>query len=279
MIRILVDTASDYAAEEIRQKGMELVPIHITFNGKDYRDAIDLSKAQFYEMLQGSGEFPKTSQPTPHDFVKIFEDVREKGDELICVLLSSALSGTYQSAMLAKSIVDYDKIYLVDSMTATHMIRILADHAKKMAEEGADAPKIVEELERLKSRVKVLAVVDTLEYLYKGGRLSKASAMIGEVARIKPLITVSEEGNVAVAAKCLGKNKAITTLLKTLGEKELDKAFPLYSVYSWGEGNVEILEERMRSEGYEVAERQQIGATIGTHVGPGAFGVIFVERV
>lgn len=279
MIRVLVDTAADYTVEEVQQKGLELVPIHITMGGNDYRDAIDLSKSQFYELLQANEEFPKTSQPTPQDFVEVFEDVKEKGDELVCILLSSALSGTCQSAMLAKTIVGYEGIYIVDSLTATHMIRVLADHGKKLAEEGLGGEKIAEELNLLKSRVKVLAAVDTLEYLYKGGRLSKTSAMIGEMARIKPLVTVAEEGKVVVAAKCLGKNKAVSTLLKTLGEKKMDPAFPIYSVYTCGEENVEVLEERMKAEGYEIAARQQIGASIGAHVGPGVFGAVYVEAL
>lgn len=279
MIRVLVDTAADYTVEEIRQKGMELVPIHITIGGTDYRDAMDLSKTQFYELLQANEEFPKTSQPTPQDFLEIFEDVKEKGDELVCILLSSSLSGTCQSAMLAKNMVEYENIYIVDSLTATHMIRVLADYGKKLADEGLNGRKIAEELDRLKSRVKVLAAVDTLEYLYKGGRLSKTSAMIGEMARIKPLITVSEEGKVVVAGKCLGKNKAVSALLKTLGEKKMDPAFPIYSVYTCGEENVEVLEERMKAEGYEIAARQQIGASIGAHVGPGVFGAVYVESL
>ena len=127
MIRILVDTSSDYTVEEIKAKGLELVPMHITFGEEDYRDVYDLTKDAFYELLTSNEEFPKTSQPTPQDFVDIFEEVEEKGDELICILLSSKLSGTFQSATLAKNIVDYDNIHLVDSLGATHMIRIMAE--------------------------------------------------------------------------------------------------------------------------------------------------------
>ena len=178
MIRILVDTSSDYTVEEIKANGMELAPLHITIGEKDYRDGYDLSKDRFYELLTSSEEFPKTSQPTPQDFVDVFEDVQEKGDELICILLSSKLSGTFQSATLAKSIVDYDNIHLVDSLGATHMIRIMADYALDLVKEGKSAIEIVAALEEMKSKIKVLAVVDTLEYLCKGGRVSKTAAGI-----------------------------------------------------------------------------------------------------
>lgn len=278
MIKIMVDTSADYTVEETKEKGIDLLPIHITMGDKDYRDAYDLTKEQFYELLTESDEFPKTSQPSLQDLLDAFEAAKEIGDELIYITLSSALSGTYQSAVLAKNMTEYDKIYLVDSLTATHLVRVLADHAKKMADEGATAEQIVEELESLKGRVKVFAALDTLEYLYKGGRLSKTSAVLGEMARIKPLITVNEKGEVAVVGKCMGKNKAITTLLKMIGERQIDTSFPCYSVYTKGLENSEVFEKRVEESGIEITERYQIGATIGAHIGPGVFGLIFVEK-
>lgn len=278
MIKIMVDTSADYTVEETKEKGIDLLPIHITMGDKDYRDAYDLTKEEFYELLTGSDEFPKTSQPSLQDLLDAFEAAKENGDELIYITLSSALSGTYQSAVLAKNMTEYDKIYLVDSLTATHLVRVIADHAKKMADEGATAEQIVEELESLKGRVKVFAALDTLEYLYKGGRLSKTSAVLGEMAKIKPLITVNEKGEVAVVGKCMGKNKAITTLLKMIGERQIDTSFPRYSVYTKGLENSEVFEKRVEESGIEITERYQIGATIGAHIGPGVFGLIFVEK-
>ena len=277
MIRFLVDTSSDYTVEEIKAKGMELVPLHITLGEADYRDAYDLSKDRFYELLTSNEEFPKTSQPTPQDFVDVFEKAEKNNDELICILLSSRISGTFQSATLAKSIVDYDKIHLIDSLSATHGIRLLAEHAQNLVNEGKTAEEIVAELEVLKTKIKILAVVDTLEYLCKGGRVSRTTAAIGEMAKVKPMITVNE-GEVAVIGKSLGKNKAIGSLLKALGECEVDHRFPMYSVSTLGTENCEVLENRLAAEGYETKERLQIGATIGTHVGPGVFGIIFIQK-
>lgn len=278
MIRIMVDTSADYTVEETKEKGIGLLPIHISMGDKDYRDAYDLTKEEFYELLTAGGEFPKTSQPSLQDLLDAFEEAKENGDELIYLTLSSSLSGTYQSAVLAKNMAEYDKIYLVDSLTATHMVRVLADHAKKLADEGASAEKIVEELENLKKRVKVYAALDTLEYLYKGGRLSKTSAVLGEMARIKPLITVNANGEVAVVGKCMGKNKAITTLMKMIGDSNIDPDFPRYSVYTQGLENSELFEKRVTDAGIEITERYQIGATIGAHIGPGVFGLVFVEK-
>ena len=277
MIRILLDTSSDYTVEEVQAKGMALVPLHITLGEADYRDAYDLSKDKFYELLTSNEEFPKTSQPTPQDFVDVFEEAEKNNDELICILLSSKISGTFQSATLAKSIVDYDKIHLIDSLCATHGIRILAEHAQNLVKEGKTAEEIVAELEVLKTKIKILAVVDTLEYLCKGGRVSRTTAAIGEMAKVKPMITINE-GEVAVIGKSLGKNKAIGSLIKALGECEVDTRFPMYSVSTLGTDNCEVLENRLLAEGYETKERLQIGATIGTHVGPGVFGIIFIQK-
>ncbi|MBR4138721.1 MAG: DegV family protein [Lachnospiraceae bacterium] len=277
MIKFLLDTSSDFTVEEVKAKGMDLVPLHITLGEADYKDAYDLTKDAFYELLTTNEEFPKTSQPTPQDFVDAFEDAKEKGDELICILLSSRLSGTFQSATLAKSIVEYDNIHLVDSLGATHMIRIMVEYAQNLAAEGKGAKEIVEALEEMKSKIKVLAVVDTLEYLCKGGRVSKTTAAIGEAAKVKPMITVAN-GEVAVIGKSLGKNKAIGNLLKALGECEVDERFPIYSVSTLGTENCEVFEKRLTDAGYSFRERLQIGATIGTHVGPGVFGMIFVTK-
>lgn len=278
MIRILVDTSADYMREDAKKRNIDIIPIKINIGGNEYAEGINLERDEFYEMLTESGEFPKTSQPSPQDFVDIFNDVKEKGDEMICILLSSALSGTYQSATLAKSIVDYDKIYIIDSLTATMCIKMMADYARKLADENKSAKEIVDEIEKFKSRVKCIATIDTLEYLYKGGRLSKTAATVGEAVNIKPIITLTEEGEVGILKKCIGKKQAVVQMKKMLAEYSFDKQFPVYSIYTYGTENCEKLEERLKKEGYEFNERFQIGATIGTHVGPEAFGVIFVAE-
>lgn len=278
MIRILIDSSADYTAEEAKQHNLELVSINITMNGKNYLDGVDLTRDEFYDLLVSSEEFPMTAQPSPQDFLDVFEDVKEKGDQLIYLSLSSGLSGTFQSATLAKSMVEYDDIYLVDTLSATRAIRLMAEYACKLRDEGKDAAIIAEELENFKSRVVIYAAVDTLEYLSKGGRLSKAAAAVGELANLKPIITVTEEGKIGVPAKALGRNKALSTLVKLVTEKEIDTTFPIYSLYAVGEENTEKLEQKLGKEGVRVTKRLQVGSTIGCHIGPGAYGVIFVTK-
>ena len=278
MVKILVDSSSDYEPEEIKEKGFEFVPISITIGDTDYIDGVSLEKDEFYEILKGTEDFPKTSQPSPQAFLDIFKDAKEKQDTIFCILLSSELSGTCQSAQLAKNMVDYESIYIIDSLSATYMIKILADYTYELVQKNTPAEEILQKIEALKPRVTLFAGLDTLEYLCKGGRLSKSAAAIGELANIKPVITVTEEGAVGVLGKCLGKNKAIAQVFKHLQESGLDDSFPLYTIYTYGTDNCQRLEDKLEENGYSTSKRLQVGATIGSHIGPEAFGVVFVKQ-
>jgi len=278
MIRILVDSSSDYTLKEMEEKNMELLPIRIAIGEKTYTDGIDMGRDEFYEILAKSGEFPKTSQPSPQEFLDVFQDAKEKGDELICILLSSGLSGTCQTATLAKNMADYEGIYIIDSFSATYTIKEMADYACTLRATGKTAGEIVSAVEQMKSRAKVVAALDTLEYLGRGGRINKAAATIGDMANIKPIITLTEEGGIGILGKCIGKNKAISYIIKHLHEIEIDTDFPIYAIYSHGTDNCQRFEAKLEKEGYQIADRLQIGSTIGSHIGPEAFGIVFVEK-
>lgn len=278
MIKILVDSSSELTKKEAEEKGYLFVPIGVSLGGKEYADGVDLTKDKFYELLTGSGEFPQTSQPSPQAFLELFEQAKRDGDEIVAILLSSALSGTYQSAVLAKQMVDYEGIYLVDSLTATGVIQILADYAKGLSEEGKGAAEVAERTDAFKARVHAIAMVDTLEFLQKGGRIGKTAAMIGELARLKPLITLTEDGRVGVIGKAIGKNKAMSFMMKWLEEHPVDEAFPSYSIFTSGTANCEQFEEKLEKHGIATAGRLQLGAAIGTHIGPNAFGIVYVGK-
>ena len=278
MIKILVDSSSELTKKEAEEKGYLFVPIGVSLGGKEYADGVDLTKDKFYELLTGSGEFPQTSQPSPQAFLELFEQAKRDGDEIVAILLSSALSGTYQSAVLAKQMVDYEGIYLIDSLTATGVIQILADYAKGLSEEGKGAAEVAERTDAFKARVHAIAMVDTLEFLQKGGRIGKTVAMIGELARLKPLITLTEDGKVGVIGKAIGKNKAMSFMMKWLEEHPVDEAFPSYSIFTSGTANCEQFEEKLEKHGIATAGRLQLGAAIGTHIGPNAFGIVYVGK-
>lgn len=277
MVKIMVDSASDMTKELCTEKGMEFIPIAVQLGEEEYLDGVNLNRDYFYEFLTKGEAFPQTSQPSPANFVDIFTACKERQEELIYLALSSSLSGTMQSAILAKNMVEYDGIYVVDSLTATFNIMVMADYAADLAKEGMSAKEIVEKIEELKSHVKVIAGLDTLEYLAKGGRLSKAAASIGEMVRIKPVIELTPEGEVGVVGKCIGKNKAMVAICKQLEGKKLKTGFPVYLIYSYGEENAASLESRLNNIGILITDTLQIGTAIGTHIGPNAFGLIYVE--
>lgn len=276
MIKLLVDSASDCRNGAYSYD--HYIPITLNLGGSEYQDGVNLDSDTFYQLLTQSDGFPSTSQPSPQAFLDVFEQVQADGDELICFCLSSALSGTYQSACMARSMTGYDGIHIIDTKAATHMIGILVEFAASRIAAGDSAEEIVRQCEALRSKVRVYAGLDTLEYLYRGGRLSRTSAAVGGLAGIKPVITVTEDGQVAAVGKCLGRNKAIQFLMDKLKASDLDERFPVCSLYSCGTENCQRLEERLAEAGSPAARRLQIGPTIGAHIGPGAFAVLFVEK-
>ncbi len=277
MIRILVDSSSDILANDYPEKVCSVIPLKVNFDGEEYFDGVNLDRNEFYEKLTGSQVFPKTSQPSPQAFLEMFEEAKEAGDEVIAVLLSSKISGTYQNALLAKSMADYEKIYVVDSLSASYGIQFLVNEAFKLIDEGMDAAQIVERIEELKKRIQIYISVETLEYLYRGGRLSKTSAAIGELAKVKPIITL-KEGEVKVIGKTLGKLKVMSMMAKMALQDGIDENYPMVMGYTSGMENCDKLAEKSLSLGIKEDKRIQIGPTIGSHVGPGTFGLIFIKQ-
>lgn len=278
MIRIMIDSGSEYLPKEAQAKDIEVLPIVTNVGGNDYRDGFDLGRDEFFELLEETGQFPTTSQIPPHVFAEKFKEALDAGDEVIAIILSSALSGTYQNACMAQAMVGNEGIYVIDSLTATYPISIMADYASKLRDEGMSAAQIVEAIEGLKGSAKVIAMVDTLEYLQRGGRIPKAAAKIGEAAKLKPVISVTEKGDLAMISACLGRKRAFDTIMKQLESIEIDDRFPVYAIYSYGIKNCERLEVRLQEAGISVTERCQIGYVIGSHIGPNACGVVYVEK-
>ncbi len=278
MLRILVDSSADLTLDELKEKNIELNPLNITIGETSYRDLIDISANELYELMLDGEEMPKTSQPSPQSYLDIFEDVKEKGDQMLVLTLSSSLSGTYQTANMVKDMVDYDEIYILDTLSATVGVNFLAEHAAKRRDEGADVHTIMSELEEIKPRIVVDVAVDTLEYLCRGGRVSKAAAAVGELASIKPLITVTTAGHVVVTSKAMGRNKAIATIIKTAQDLGIDENFPVYSMYAYSTDNTEKCEEKLEAAGIHCDIRKQLGSTIGAHIGPHVYGIIFVKK-
>ena len=278
-IRIITDSASDLPAEKATLRRVTKIPMSVQFGPASYYDGENLSCDVFYQLLTAGQHHPTTSQPTPEAFLQVFSAAKAAGDSVVCILLSGEFSGTYQSAFIARQMCEYEEIYLVDSRSATAGMQILVNYACKLRDSGLGAAAIAGELERLKDRVRIFAVVDTLEYLRKGGRLSAAQAAIGTVSRLKPIVTV-REGRVAVASKAFGTGAATKTLLKLLAANPVEDTFPSYFLYTSSPEKKEELIPLLRQQGLLPSRLHdcRIGATIGTHVGPGAFGFAYIAK-
>ncbi len=275
MVKIMLDSASD--GKNIHPYDY-YVPMTVDIGGRAYKDSIDLQPLEFYKLLTTAEEFPKTSQPSPDEYISYFEDAQNNGYEIVYLCISSALSGTMQSATIARDIIDYDGIHIVDTRTASHMIGVLARYAQKLADNGMSGAEIVEKVTELRHKQVIFAGLQTLEYLYKGGRLSRTSAAIGTIANIKPIISISEEGKVESAGKTIGIKRAIQTIVKQAEICQIDPDFEIWSLCTVDDENCEALEAAMEAIGHPVSGRLQIGPTIGAHVGPGVYGITFIKK-
>ncbi len=274
MIRIVTDSTADITPKEAAQLDVEIVPLSVRFPDFAYDPATDPQFTRFYELLEKTKGFPTTSQPSPEAFGKVFQAAKDAGDDVIVIVISSALSGTLQSAQIAKEAVQYDRIHLIDSRAAIMVTRILIEHAAAMRTAGEKAETIAASVDALKGRVKVFGILDTLTYLHKGGRLPKAAAIAGNLLGIKPIVTITN-GAIVMA----GKGRSYKALLEKVPSEALDPAFPIYFGYAASD---DICKKAVK----QAAEQWKtfkmgvypLGAVVGAHVGPKATAVAFVVQ-
>ena len=281
MVRIITDSAADFEPRELEQLQITCIPLSVHFGEADYQENVNLTKDQFYELLLHSEEPPKTAQASPQALLDLFEAAVNAGDEIIYITLSSALSGTYQSAVMAKNLVDSSLCHVVDSRNATGGQRMILEYAARLRDDGKSARQIIDTVEALRSRIVLFACIDTLEYLYKGGRISQAVYKLGTLASIKPIITVEPDGSIAVPAKAMGMRKGMDHLCKQVQTRPADPRFPRYVMYTNNRAVAETLVSRLGASGIHVPDEQiiQVGAAIGSHVGPDACGLVYVSQI
>ena len=278
MIRIITDSTCDLTKADQEKLGITVIPLQVLFGTTHYTDGIDLSVEAFYQKLETEKELPTTTQINPDTFINAFEEYLKQGDEIIAILLSSHLSGTYQSAVIAKEMLETDKIHLIDSQNVTLGLALLVGEASKLRDQGLSASEIVEEIELLKNKVKLIAIVDTLKYLQKGGRISAASAVVGTALGIKPIVQV-KDGIVQVLGKERGQKKMYKFIAHYLEEHQIDTQYCVVFAHSMAETSLKSLKD-MIEEKYNIIDNRTvcIGSTVGTHVGPGAVGVAFIAK-
>ena len=274
MIRIITDSAADFEPIELEQLHITCIPLKVVFDETEYEENINLSKDHFYDLLLKSENPPKTSQASPQVLMDLFEEAHASGDGAIYITLSSAISGTYQNAVMTKNLLGYEDCHVVDSLNATGGQRILVQYAAKLRDEGKSAAEIIAQVEALRSRIVLYACIDTLEYLYKGGRISQTVYKLGTLANIKPIITVQPDGGIGVPLKAMGMRKGMDILCKQMAQTPPDETFPIYAMYTNQRSVAEGLAQKMGN----VSDDRiiQVGAAIGSHVGPEACGLVYV---
>lgn len=279
MVQIITDSAADFEPYELEKMNVRCVPFSVTFGNEEYKENINLTKQQFYTLLKEKNDFPNTSQPSPHSFESILKNMKNSGCEAVVISLSSALSGAYQSAVLAKNQLEYDECYIIDSLTASGGERILVEQAVKLRDAGKSASEIACFLETLRSRISLYACIDSVDYLYKGGRISRAACTIASVAHIKPIIHVLRDGSIDMAAKSLGIKRTMDFIKKILDKYPPDKDFPFYVLYTGNKKCGKILAEYFEKTDYKIPDANiiDVGAAIGSHIGPNAFGIAYVR--
>lgn len=277
-VRIIVDSSTD-VSEKYREK-IQFVPLTVRFGDKEYLDGVELSKHQFYEMLVESDVLPTTSQATPAAFADCFEAIASAGDSAVVITLSSKLSGTYQSAVLAAE--DYPNIYVVDSQSVAIGTGVLAQYAVELAQQGMGAEEIAQVLTQQREKVCVVALLDTLEYLKKGGRISKTVAFAGGMLNIKPVVTI-QDGAVALIGKARGSRNGNNLLVEKIREAGgVDFERPVLLGYT---GLSSALLEKyvddskaLWADHVDKLDGCLLCSVIGTHAGPGAVAVAFFRK-
>ncbi len=279
-VRIVIDSASDITKEKADALGLDLMPLKTIFGDEEYLDGVTLSHHEFYEKLIESGIFPTTSQIPPHEFEHKFKEIKEAGDTAVVITLSSLLSGTYQSAHLALDGYE-DCIHLVDSKNLCIGEQNLVMYAIRLRDQGCSAEEIVSELEDKKSKICVLAVFDTLEYLKRGGRLSSTAAWAGNLLSIKPVISV-EKGEIVILGKARGSKNGNNLLIQQVAAHGgIDFTMPHCLGYTglddtmlqkYLKDSASLWDGKVAIEDIPIST---VGSTIGTHAGPGAIAVSF----
>lgn len=277
-VRIVIDSSTDLRPEIVDR--VSVVPLTISFGEDVFVDGVTIDRKRFYEKLIESDVIPKTSQPSPDAFMKVYEEAKAAGEEVVVITVSSKLSGTFQSAMIAAE--EYDNVFIVDSRSVAIGAGILAEYALRLADGGMEAKDIFESLIAQRQNVRVIAMLDTLEYLRRGGRISGAAAFAGGLLSIKPVVSI-EDGEIRILGKARGSKQGNNLLMKEIEVSGgVNFEMPLLLGYTglsdallkkyiedsadlWA-GNVEKLPETV------------VGSSVGTHAGPGAVAVAYFKN-
>ena len=272
MIHLVTDSTSDLTTEQASKLGVTVVPLTVRFGEEQFQDGVDLDSDAFYAKLQSTTVHPVTSQPTPEQFRSVYESLlRAPDDEVVSVHISSKLSGTLQSAHIARNELDSGRIHLVDSETVSAGLMFMVGAAAEDISAGNDGATVARYAEERRGLVTIFVLLDTLTYLQRGGRIGRAQALLGSLLGVKPLLTV-RDGEVAPQARVRSRRQGVEMIAELLQER-----LPLKRVAAFHCGAPEllpVLEKRLRAAlpGVEVVTGQ-VGPVVGAYCGPGGMGI------
>ena len=274
MVRIVTDSTADLTKEQQQAAGITVVPLNVHFGDQVFRDHMDLTADEFFRRLKASAQLPRTSQPSVGVFEEAYRTLRENGDEIVSVHLSSKVSGTYNSALMAAKAVDEQAIEVVDSLSTSMALGFMALEGARLARAGRDRATIAERLRALVPKARVICVVDTLTYLERGGRIGKARALLGSLLNVKPILQL-KDGEVVPLGRARGRPQALSRLVELL-ERD-GKVSQLGIMHGAAQADAEQLRDRVASTypGLDIL-LTEIGAVLGTHTGPGVIGFTYL---
>lgn len=279
-VKIICDSAADITSAFAKENNIKIIPLKTIIDDREYLDGVELSPEEFYKLQKETKDFPTTSQISPAEFADAYREVTEGGDEAVVITISSGLSGTYQSATIAAD--EYEgKVFVVDSLNVAIGEQLLVHLALRLKDEGLSAAEIANSLHSAREKIRLLASFDTLEYLFRGGRLSRTSAVAGAMLNIKPIFTI-ENGKLEIVAKARGnkgRNLAMNDIVRVCGD--IDFSLPVLAAYTGD--NKEPLNEYLESGADIWADAKEIpdclvGSTVGSHAGPGAVAIAFFVK-
>jgi DegV family protein with EDD domain len=279
-VRIVTDSTCDLPAEVRRDLAVEMVPLKVHFGEEVYLDQVTISPEEFYRKLEASSVMPTTSQPSPMDFVNVYEQLAAdpETESIVSIHLSSDMSGTYRSAVMAGQMVK-DKgidVAVVDSRMASTMIGAQVVAAARMALAGCSKQEILQMLELAKTEVRVVFIVDTLEYLRRNGRIGRAASLIGGLLKIKPVLTVAD-GVVTPLEKLRGSSRVLPRMIELVSENAASGDPQVVYILNANCPDRAKELESMLTEAISIESlmHTSIGAVIGTHAGPGTLAVVW----
>jgi DegV family protein with EDD domain len=277
---IVLDSTSDFVDARDRHANMRLVPLYVLFDGEALRDQVDISPEEFYARLASAKALPTTSQPTPADFLAVYEELAATGfDRIWSLHLTAKLSGTFESAQRAAAQLGGDRVRLVDTETASLAVALLAEAIDRRLAAGTSDEEVEALVERFKDENRVVFTVATLEYLQKGGRIGKAQALAGSLLNVKPILTV-EDGVIVPLGRVRGRQKALEEFAKQFAEATQDRdglriAIAHANAPEWIEVLTDMAHRVRPRATLDLVE--PLGAVVGTHAGPGAVGFFWFQ--